>query len=313
MEVTDATFEQEVLQDRGSVMVQFEASWCPPCQMMRPVVERVRDRLIGHARVVTINIDRNPGTAARFGVSGVPTFAVFSDGRLADTRTGAATEKQLLQLVEDELAKFSKLDPQNVARSPSAPTSDSATNVTVVSGLPRSGTSMMMRMLEAGNVPVLTDGQRRPDEDNPNGYYEFEPVRNTADDSSWISRASGRAVKMVYRLLTDLPGDVSYRVVMMRRRMTEVLASQRRMLHRRSMSSTVPDHEMADLLTRDLSRVNRWIDCQANFTRLDVDFNQLVNSPREWCEQVRDFLDGRPDADSMAAIVDPALYRQRSE
>ena len=97
--------------------------------------------------------------------------------------------------------------------------------VTVVSGAPRSGTSMMMRMLAEGGIPALTDGVRKPDSDNPHGYFEFEPVKRTKDDATWLADARGRAVKMVYELLRDLPADRSYRVVLMRRDLGEMVTS----------------------------------------------------------------------------------------
>ena len=104
--------------------------------------------------------------------------------------------------------------------------------VTVVSGAPRSGTSMMMRMLAVGGIAPLTDGVRVPDTDNPHGYYEYEPVKRTKADDSWLGQAAGRAVKMVHLLLRDLPADRSYRVILMRRDLTEMVTSQRRMLER---------------------------------------------------------------------------------
>src|SRR6516162_10352886 len=102
--------------------------------------------------------------------------------------------------------------------------------ITIVSGLPRSGTSMMMRMLEAGGMPILSDNIRRADADNPNGYYEFEPVKHLSQDSSWLRDAYGKAVKMVYRLLYELPLEHKYKVLMINRRIEEVVASQDAML-----------------------------------------------------------------------------------
>lgn len=110
--------------------------------------------------------------------------------------------------------------------------------ITVVSGLPRSGTSMMMQILEAGSMPILTDYIRKSDEDNPQGYYEFEPVKKNKDDPSWVSDGTGKAVKMVYRLLYDLPKDFEYRVIFMRRIIDEVLISQAKMLKRNAKKGT---------------------------------------------------------------------------
>ena len=121
--------------------------------------------------------------------------------------------------------------------------------VTIVSGLPRSGTSLMMRMLESGGIPVLIDGVRDADEDNPQGYYEYEPVKKTKEDTTWLQQASGKAVKMVYQLLYDLPPHYQYRVVFMRRRMSEVLASQKIMLNRRGKTDTsIADEKLATVI-----------------------------------------------------------------
>ena len=101
-------------------------------------------------------------------------------------------------------------------------------SVTVVSGLPRSGTSMMMRILEAGGMDVLTDQIRTADVDNPRGYYEFEPVKKTKDDPSWIPEAAGKAVKMVYQLLYDLPDGFHYQILMMHATWTKCCVRNRR-------------------------------------------------------------------------------------
>src|SRR5687767_1046860 len=120
--------------------------------------------------------------------------------------------------------------------------------ITVVSGLPRSGTSMMMRMLEAGGIPVLIDNVRQPDEDNPAGYYEFEQVKQVRDNTQWLPSARGKTVKMVYRLLYDLPSQFDYRVIFMRRNLDEVLASQQKMLERKGKAGgAATDEEMARL------------------------------------------------------------------
>ena len=97
--------------------------------------------------------------------------------------------------------------------------------ITIVSGLPRSGTSLMMQMLEAGGMPVLTDGIRDADEDNPRGYYELEAVKRTKDDPAWLHGAPGKVVKMIYLLLYDLPTTYNYRIIFMRRPLSEVVAS----------------------------------------------------------------------------------------
>src|SRR5512139_2049136 len=107
--------------------------------------------------------------------------------------------------------------------------------VIIVSGLPRSGTSMLMKMLEAGGVPLVTDGVRTPDEDNPKGYYEVERVKDLANeqDKTWLRQSKGKGLKVISYLLKSLPADVNYKVVFIRREIEEVLASQKKMLDRR--------------------------------------------------------------------------------
>ena len=185
--------------------------------------------------------------------------------------------------------------------------------VTIVSGLPRSGTSMMMHMLEAGGMTVITDNQRTADVDNPQGYFEFEPAKTTKDDPSWLDGAEGKVVKMVYKLLYDLPDRFQYRVLVMRRAMQEVLASQRKMLERLGKpTDTVPDEKIGALLARQLREFDQWVRKQPNFTVLDVDYNQMVADPAPLIEKVNTFLGGGLDTVAMRSVVEPELYRNRA-
>lgn len=188
-----------------------------------------------------------------------------------------------------------------------------AGEIVVVSGLPRSGTSMMMAILEAGGIPVLTDGVRRADEDNPRGYYEFERVKQLKDDPGWLPTARGRAVKMVSALLPDLPAEHSYRVVLMERRLSEVLSSQRAMLERLGKPADPGvDGRQGELFERHLASLRAWMASQPNFALLSVDYNELVAHPGPGIAVVDDFLGGGLDREAMAAVVDRGLYRQRS-
>jgi len=185
--------------------------------------------------------------------------------------------------------------------------------VVIVSGLPRSGTSMMMRALEAGGVPVLADHIRKADEDNPRGYYEFEAVKKTKEDPSWLRQAGGRAVKMVYRLLYDLPDSYQYRVLFMQRDMQEILASQRKMLLRSGKShDPVSDGQMAALFEAELSRCRQWLARQPHFSVLYVDYRAMIQNPAEQVQRINEFLGGGLDIQAMAASVDPTLYRNRN-
>lgn len=184
--------------------------------------------------------------------------------------------------------------------------------ITIVSGLPRSGTSMMMRMLEAGGLEVLTDELREADADNPKGYYEFERVKQLEHDKAWLGDAEGKAVKIISQLLYHLPEDATYKVVFMRRKMEELLASQRRMLARRGESDQVDDRQLAQLFRKHLERVQGWLDQQPGFDVVYISYNQVLEDPREQARKVNRFLDDALDVDAMAGVVDPDLYRQRA-
>jgi hypothetical protein len=184
--------------------------------------------------------------------------------------------------------------------------------VAVVSGLPRSGTSMMMRMLDEGGMPVIADSIRGADEDNPRGYYEFEPVKKTAEDASWLENAEGKVVKMVYRLLYDLPADRRYRVVFMRRKMDEILASQKKMLLRKGKADNAPsDEEISALFNSQLASFLDWAKDQQHIELLEVHYNEVMSSPSEPASTIADFLGGELDTEAMCRVVEPELYRNR--
>jgi len=186
------------------------------------------------------------------------------------------------------------------------------TFVTIVSGLPRSGTSMMMKMLEAGGMQVLTDNIRKADADNPGGYYEFEKVKQTKQDPSWLDDAEGKAVKMVSRLLYDLPPGRSYRVIFMQRQMEEILASQRRMLSRLGKNNNgLGDDKMAALFQKHLKKVEKWLSMQNNFEVLYVNYNAILENAYIYLEAIDQFLKNCLAIGHMAGAIDPALYRQR--
>lgn len=186
--------------------------------------------------------------------------------------------------------------------------------VTIVSGLPRSGTSMMMRMLEAGGLTPLIDGIRQADDDNPRGYYEFERVKKVKEDQGWLEDARGKVVKMVSALLADLPPRYTYRVIFMRRKMEEILASQRRMLLRNAKPwSDADDVRMRDLYQAHLRQVETWISRQRHLSALYVSYNDLLQSPREHALRVNEFLGGALDVGEMVSVIEQGLYRQKSE
>lgn len=185
--------------------------------------------------------------------------------------------------------------------------------VIVVSGLPRSGTSMMMKMLEAGGIPLLTDHIRTPDEDNPKGYYEFERVKQLPKgDTAWLEQARGKAVKIISALLEHLPSEYTYQIIFMRRDLREIIASQRKMLIRRGEDpDQVDEEELYRLFNKHLRHIRRWLSQQPNIRVLEIPYNALLQDPEPYVRQINAFLGGHLDEKAMAQVIDPTLYRNR--
>ncbi len=184
--------------------------------------------------------------------------------------------------------------------------------ITVVSGLPRSGTSLAMQMLAAGGIPPVTDHERAPDPDNPKGYFEFERVKRLRTDKAWLGDAAGRSVKVIHMLLTELPADRPYRVVFMRRDLDEVIRSQGVMLARSGRSGAgLPPDRLAAMYEQQLAGVARWMAERPCFRVLDVPYADLIGDATGWAARIDAFLGGAMDKEAMARAVDPALYRNR--
>jgi len=184
--------------------------------------------------------------------------------------------------------------------------------LTIVSGLPRSGTSLMMQLLQAGGLPALTDGFRAADESNPRGYFEFEAVKQLRTDRSWLAQARGHVVKIIHLLLRELPQDGSfqYRIILMKRPIEEVLASQKAMLQRDGKTSAD-----AAVLRRafesQLAQLESWLAGQAHCKVLPVEYHRALFEPAAVADELRRFLELDLDVAAMVQAVDPKLYRQR--
>lgn len=184
-------------------------------------------------------------------------------------------------------------------------------DIIIVSGLPRSGTSLMMQMLAAGGIPAVTDEVRTADTDNPRGYYEFEQVKKTKQDASWLSAARGKVVKMVSPLLYDLPPTETYRVIFMQRDLDEVLTSQEKMLTRAGRTGVPREQMRASFLTH-LEQLFTWLPSQRHMQVLTVNYNDLMQDAVGIVPKIVAFLDGRPAPDKMLESIDSTLYRNRA-
>ena len=185
--------------------------------------------------------------------------------------------------------------------------------IIVVSGLPRSGTSMMMKMLEEGGIPILTDAIRGADNDNPNGYYEFEPVKKLPEgQNKWLGEASHKVVKIISALLEHLPASYRYKIIFMEREPREILASQQKMLANRNARSDIDDAEMQEQFQKHLAAIKYWLARQPNMEVLYVDYNKMVSGPENYCQTIADFVAIPVDVSKMLAVPNERLYRNRA-
>ncbi len=185
-------------------------------------------------------------------------------------------------------------------------------DIILVSGLPRSGTSMMMQMLEAGGIELIVDHIRKSDEDNPKGYYEFEKIKQLERDSSWLENAYGKAIKVISMLLYQLPMNKKYKIIFMTRKMDEVLASQNKMLKSRGQpAGSVDDQVMAKKFNEHLRKIFNWLNKQKNMETIFISYNDVISSPMEQSKKINLFLGDRLKFDKMFNVVDNFLYRQR--
>jgi hypothetical protein len=185
--------------------------------------------------------------------------------------------------------------------------------ITIVSGLPRSGTSLMMQMLVAGGIPPLSDGERAADIDNPRGYLEWERIKTLPKDPGCITEAEGKVVKVISQLLLSLPPGHEYRVVFMQRPLAEVLLSQDQMRRRRgTYQDGASQAAMAAAFEKHLRAVDAWLDGKPYVKTLRVPYHDALSRPTEISEQLAQFLEMSLNRGAMVQQVDASLYRNRS-
>jgi len=184
--------------------------------------------------------------------------------------------------------------------------------ITIVSGLPRSGTSLMMQMLTSGGLPVLSDGERTPDVDNPRGYLEWEQIKQLPKDPGCIAEAEGKVVKVISRLLLSLPEGHEYRVIFMERPLAEVLASQEVMLRNRGTAKAgAGNAAIGAAFESHLREVNAWLESKSYVKTLRVPYHEVLRDAETIGMRISDFLNVKLDCIAMAQRVDATLYRNR--
>jgi len=185
--------------------------------------------------------------------------------------------------------------------------------IIIVSGLPRSGTSMVMKMLEVGGIEPLTDNIRKADIDNPKGYYEFERVKKLPEDTEWLKDAKGKVVKVLAELMKHLPDGYNYKIIFIERNIEEIIRSQKKMLIRRGEDpNKVSDDEIKALFNKYLKIMKQHIENRDNMDVLYISYNEIIQNPLGSIKEINQFFDGALDEGKMKAAIDKKLYRNRA-
>ena len=185
---------------------------------------------------------------------------------------------------------------------------DNHNNILIVSGLPRSGTSLMMQMLEAGGISILSDGIRQADTNNAKGYYELEAVKNLETDYAWLYDAHGKAVKVISHLLRKLPPSFEYRIILMQRPLDIIVRSQNKMLKNLNKESgNLSDQQLVQLYELHLEQTIAWMEQQDNVRSLKIQYEDLLTDTDEQIKKIDSFLDLDLNKYAMREIVDKTL------
>ena len=185
---------------------------------------------------------------------------------------------------------------------------DNHNNILIVSGLPRSGTSLMMQMLEVGGISILSDGIRQADANNAKGYYELEAVKNLETDYAWLYDAHGKAVKVISHLLRKLPPSFEYRIILMQRPLDIIVRSQNKMLKNLNKESgNLSDQQLVQLYELHLEQTIAWMEQQDNVRSLKIQYEDLLTDTDEQIKKIDSFLDLDLNKYAMREIVDKTL------
>jgi len=177
----------------------------------------------------------------------------------------------------------------------------------IVSGLPRSGTSLMMQMLYAGGLPVSTDGKREADSANPKGYFELEAVKRLDENPGVLFGVQGKAVKILLHLLHSLSKENQYKIILMRRNLAAVIQSQNKMLAEKDIQQEkISPLRLAEIYSLQLTKTKDWL-CAQKIPYLEVWYEELLKNPEKAIDILLTFLDIPLERQAMLAVTDSRL------
>jgi len=180
--------------------------------------------------------------------------------------------------------------------------------IVVVSGLPRSGTSLMMQMLQKGGLQTLTDHERKADQSNPKGYFEYQPVKSLHKDNSWLHEAKNKSVKVVAPLLKFLSPEYRYKVIFMKRDLTEVIKSQQKMIGK---NPDILPFNLFEAYNKQLNQVEIWKNKEPGVELIYLDYKEVLEHPGQVADKLSAFIGSKLNKSEMLTCVDKTLYRNK--
>lgn len=189
----------------------------------------------------------------------------------------------------------------------------------IVTGLPRSGTSLLMQMLGAGGIPLLYDSERLPDKYNPYGYYEYQPIKGLTEtsDISWLQSYKGYTVKIISPILIKLTIHFPAKIILMKRDLKEVIASQQKMAHEKehlnSSFFSCDKNQLILIFEKHIKQTIEFIRHNPNLKLLVINFSEIFSNSEFIIDSINEFLDENLDKNKMRSVIKPELYRNRIE
>ena len=185
-------------------------------------------------------------------------------------------------------------------------------DIIVVTGLPRSGTSLMMQILQSLQIKLFTDNHRSADESNPKGYFEHQWVKTIEKDNSWLTDVKGKAIKIVSPLIKYLPVDLNYKIIFMNRDLDEIIQSQERMLTENNKKDDATNsEELKQIFLKDLKQSKDWIHTQLHSEVLEILHSKLLKNPETELEKIKSFLKIDINTTLILKVIDKNLYRSK--
>ena len=206
---------------------------------------------------------------------------------------------------EEEIQEVSNIEFKNISRNLKDP-------IYIVSGLPRSGTSMMMQMMEKAGIPVLTDGVRKADENNPKGYYEHEGAKSLARNKAWLNNAHGKVVKVIAQQLKHLPEKHNYNIVFMLRDLQEIIASQHAMLSREGEKKAYP-LALENSFRKSLLQITKWGKKKHNVAITFINHAETLKQPQLTAAIIKELTNSQTTLENLVCVVDKKLHRQKNK